>query len=140
MAGTTFANNLARRCAWELKNGKAKITMLSASDQHMYQPGLLYVAIGRMTPDELNRKQARLLEPAISISVDPVETFNLKDNDVVTKSGGNVGYDVIVIATGSRSMPELTPGLAESSINLYTEKRRSSFTISSAPSRAGSSY
>ena len=122
MAGTIFANNLARRCAGEIKNGKAKIMMLSASDQHMYQPGLLYVAMGRMTPDELYREQASLLEPGISLSVDPVETFNLKDNQVVTKSGKTVGYDVIVIATGSRSMPELIPGLAENSINLYTEK------------------
>jgi len=121
MAGTIFANNLARRCSGELKSGKAKITMLSASERHMYQPGLLYVAMGRMTPDELYREQASLLEPGISFSVDPVDKFNLKDNNVVTKSGRTVGYDVIVIATGSRSMPELIPGLAENSINLYTE-------------------
>src|SRR5579863_3249677 len=121
MAGTIFANNLARRCAGELKNGKAQITMLSASERHMYQPGLLYVAMGRMTPDELYREQASLLEPGISFSVDPVEKFNLKDNNVVTKSGKTVSYDIVVIATGSRSMPELTPGLAENSINLYTE-------------------
>ena len=121
MAGTIFANNLARRCSSELKSGKTKITMLSASERHMYQPGLLYVALGRMTPDELYREQASLLEPGISFSVDPVETFNLKDNNVVTKSGKTVGYDIIVIATGSRSMPELIPGLAENSINLYTE-------------------
>ena len=121
MAGTIFANNLARRCSSELKSGKAKITMLSASERHMYQPGLLYVAMGRMTPDELYREQASLLEPGISFSVDPVDKFSLKDNNVVTKSGRTVGYDVIVIATGSRSMPGLIPGLAENSINLYTE-------------------
>jgi sulfide:quinone oxidoreductase len=121
MAGTIFANNLARRCTSELKSGKARITMLSASDRHMYQPGLLYVAMGRMTPDELYREQASLLEPGIAFSVDPVETFNLKENFVVTKSGKTVSYDLIVICTGSRSMPELTPGLAENSVNCYTE-------------------
>lgn len=121
-AGTIFANNLARRCASELKNGKLRITMLSASDRHMYQPGLLYVAMGRMTPDDLYREQAALLEPSIAFSVDPVETFNLKENFVVTKSGKTVSYDLIVICTGSRSMPELTPGLAENSINCYTEE------------------
>ncbi len=126
-AGTIFANNLARRCTSELKSGKVRITMLSASDRHMYQPGLLYVAMGRMTPDELYREQASLLEPGIAFSVDPVETFNLKDNHVVTKSGKTIGYDLIVICTGSRSMPELTPGLAENSVNCYTEEEALKF-------------
>ena len=38
MGGTILANNLARRLKGELKSGKAQITMLAASDQHMYQP------------------------------------------------------------------------------------------------------
>jgi len=121
MGGTIFAINLARRVHSELKSGKVSITMLSASDRHMYQPGLLYVAMGRMTPDELYREQASLLEPGISFHVDPVETFNLKANHVVTKSGKTHEYDLIVISTGSRAMPELIPGLAENSINCYTE-------------------
>ena len=65
MGGTILANNLARRLAVELRSGKARITMLSASDKHMYQPGLLYLAIGRTTPDELYRDQRSLLEPGI---------------------------------------------------------------------------
>ena len=49
MGGTILANNLARRLSGELKAGKASITMLSASDQHMYQPGLLYIAVGKIS-------------------------------------------------------------------------------------------
>jgi len=121
MGGTILANNLARRLKGELKSGKAKITMLSASDRHMYQPGLLYVALGRMAVDELYRDQASLLEPGIEFHVDPVEEFNLDNNKVKTKSGKTFDYDLIVIATGSRAMPENIPGLAENSINVYTE-------------------
>ena len=65
MGGTILANNLARRMKGELKAGKVRITMLSASERHCYLPGLLYVAVGRMTPDELYRDQASLLEPGI---------------------------------------------------------------------------
>lgn len=121
MAGTIFANNLARRIESEMRTGKASITMLSASDQHAYLPGLLYVAFGKMMPNELYREQASLLEPGIKFYVDPVEKFNLKGNHVVTKSGKTHEYDVIVIATGSRATPEDIPGLAENSINVYTE-------------------
>ena len=121
MGGTILANNLARRLKNELKTGKAKITMLSASDKHMYQPGLLYVALGRMATDELYRDQASLLEPGIEFHVDPVEEFHLDKNNVKTKGGKTHSYDLIAIATGSRPVPEAIPGFAENSINVYTE-------------------
>ena len=122
MGGTILANNLARRLKNELKTGKAKITMLSASDKHMYQPGLLYVALGRMATDELYRDQASLLEPGIEFHVDPVEEFHLDKNNVKTKGGKTHSYDLIAIATGSRPVPEAIPGFAENSINVYTEE------------------
>jgi sulfide:quinone oxidoreductase len=121
MGGTILANNLARRLAGEMRAGKVRMTMLSASDKHMYQPGLLYLAIGRMTPDELYRDQRSLLEPGIEFHVDPVEEFRLDSNEVKTKSGKVFGYDIMAIATGSRPTPEEIPGLAESAEQFYTE-------------------
>jgi len=122
MGGTILANNLARRLPNELRSGKAKITMVTASEKHMYQPGLLYLCFGRATPDELYKDQASLLEPGITLVVDPVEEFMLDDNKVKTKGGKVLDYDVLAIATGSRPVPELIPGLAESSETFYTEE------------------
>ena len=110
MGGTILANNLARRLAPELKTGKARITMLSASERHFYQPGLLYLAFGRVTPDELYRDQASLLEPGIEFKVDPVEEFMLDQNQVKTKSGKVVDYDILAIATGSREVSGMSSG------------------------------
>ena len=110
MGGTILANNLARRLTSELRNGKVQLTMLTASERHMYQPGLLYLAIGRMTPEELYRDQASLLEPGIGLHVDPVEEFRLDKNEVKTKSGKVHGYDMLAIATGARPTPEEIPG------------------------------
>ena len=122
MGGTILANNLARRLQPELRSGKAKLTMVTASEKHMYQPGLLYLCFGRMTPDELYRDQASLLEPGIGLVVDPVEEFLLDQNQVKTKGGKTIGYDILAIATGSRPVPELIPGLAENSETFYTEE------------------
>ncbi len=122
MGGTILANNLARRLHEELHGGKAQITMLSASDRHMYQPGLLYVALGRMMPQELYRDQRGLLEPEIEFHVDPVEEFGLDQHQVRTKSGKTYSYDVLVIATGSRIFPDGVPGLKENAEFFYTEE------------------
>lgn len=121
MGGTILANNLARKMRHDLKAGKASITMLSASDKHMYQPGLLYVAVGKMNPAEMYRDQVSLLEPVIDFKVDPVTEFNLDGNSVKTKSGATYGYDKLIIATGSRTHAEGTPGLAEYAEQFYTE-------------------
>jgi len=122
MGGTILANNLARRLKPEMKSGKVQLEMLSASDKHAYLPGLLYVAVGRMTPDELYRDQASLLEPGIAFSVDPVTEFMLDKNQVKTKSGRVVAYDLLAIATGSRIYPEAIPGLKENAEFFYTEE------------------
>ena len=121
MGGTILTNNLARRLGSEVKSHKASITMLSASDRHMYQPGLLYVAVGKMSPDELYRDQTSLLEPGITFRVDPVTKFDLANSNVITESGKKYDYDVIVIATGSRPHAQSTPGLAEHALQFYTE-------------------
>ncbi len=120
--GTIVANNLARRLSKEIMNRKVRITMLSASDQHMYQPGLLYLAFGQMTPDELYRDQASLLESSIDFHVDPVDKFNMNENHVITKSGKKFEYDMLVIATGSRIVPEQVPGMQEGADTFYTEE------------------
>ncbi|MCC7081732.1 MAG: NAD(P)/FAD-dependent oxidoreductase [Burkholderiales bacterium] len=122
MGGTILGNNLARRLAPEMRAGKVQLKMLSASDKHMYQPGLLYLALGRMTPDELYRDQVSLLEPGIDFEVDPVVSFELDHNQVKTKSGKTHAYDILVIATGSRPVPEMIPGLAENAETFYTEE------------------
>jgi len=122
MGGTILANNLARRLKSELKSGKVSLALLSASDQHAYLPGLLYVATGRMTPDELYRDEASLLDPLIEFRVDPVEQFLLDKKQVKTKSGQTFGYDLLVIATGSRIWPEAIPGLKENAEFFYTEE------------------
>jgi len=122
MGGTILANNLARRLKSEMKSGKVRLEMVSASDKHTYLPGLLYVAVGRMTPDELYRDQASLLEPGIAFSVDPAEQFLLDKNQVKTKSGRVIDYDLLAIATGSRMWPESIPGLKENAEFFYTEE------------------
>ncbi len=119
--GTILANNLARALGSEIRSRKLGLTLLSASSRHMYQPGLLYVAFGHMTQDQLYRDEADLLEPEVDFHVDPVKTFQMDQNHVVTESGMKYDYDILVIATGSRDVPEEIPGLKEGADTFYNE-------------------
>jgi sulfide:quinone oxidoreductase len=120
MGGTIAANNVARRLSKEIRQGSVKITMLSASDQHWYQPGLLYVAFGKMALNDICRDQSSLLEPGIKFFVDPVEEFEISSNRVRTKAGVVHDYDMLVIATGCEAVYDEVPGLKESSETPYT--------------------
>lgn len=119
--GTILANNLARRLSAQIRARQVKLTMLTASDRHMYQPGLLYVAFGQMSPDEIYRDQASLLESSVDFHVDPVDEFLLEQKKVTTSSGKTYDYDILVIATGSRIVPEEVPGMTEGAETFYTE-------------------
>lgn len=120
--GTILGNNLARQLAGEIRAGRVRLTMLSDSDRHMYQPGLLYVAFGQMTPDQLYRNQASLLEPGIDFHVDPVVQFQLDQNRVKTQGGKTHEYDILAIATGARIVPQEVPGMSEGAETFYTEE------------------
>ena len=119
--GTIVANNLARRLAREIRAGKVRLTLLSASDRHMYQPGLLYVAFGQMAPDELYRDEASLLEPEHRLPRRPRQTIRARPEAGQTESGKTHAYDILVIATGSRIVPEEVPGLNEGAEHFFTE-------------------
>ena len=67
MAGSIVANGLARKLNKEMNNDLVEITVISATDQHLYQPGLLYLAFGRVRENELYRDQKDILDKRIEL-------------------------------------------------------------------------
>ena len=113
LAGTIIANGLCRNMAGELSNGAVGITMLGTSDQHLYQPGLLYLPFGKIRETELFRDQRKVLNRRVPYFIDPAANIDVDKKVVTTESGKTHDYDYLVLATGSRIMPQNIPGLAE---------------------------
>ncbi len=113
LAGTIVGNGLARQLSRQLRNNEASITVLGTTDQHMYQPGLLYVPFGRMREQDLFRDQRKILNSKVHFHVDPAKKIDAKKNQVVTESGKTFGYDYCVVATGSRLRHDTIPGMTE---------------------------
>jgi sulfide:quinone oxidoreductase len=113
LAGTIVANGLCRQLRDELAAASVTITMLGATDTHMYQPGLLYVPFGKIREADLFRDQRKVLDRRVAFFVDPAKRIDVDKKSVETQSGRSYGYDYLVIATGSRLRPETIPGMVE---------------------------
>jgi sulfide:quinone oxidoreductase len=109
--GTLLANRLRRLLAPR----EAEITVVDQDDRHVYQPGLLFVPFGLADPGKITRSRQRQLHAGIGFHRAAVERVDLGAEAVVLDDGTVLGYDVLVIATGARLLPEETDGLAGAS-------------------------
>jgi sulfide:quinone oxidoreductase len=106
--GTLVANRLRRA----LSRDAADILVIDADDEHVYQPGLLFVPFGKADPGNLIRPRHRQLRSGVIFKQAAVDRVDLDANEVLLAGGDRVSYDVLVIATGARLIPEETDGLA----------------------------
>ena len=115
-AGTMIANRLVRRLAedWE-------ITVVDRDDEHHYQPGYLFLPFGDYTRDQIVRSRHHTLRDGITLILGEVDRVDADTNRVLLGDGRWLGYDYLVIATGTTPRPEQTPGM------LDLEWRRSVF-------------
>ncbi len=105
--GTIVANRLRRRLA----HSGTTITVVDENDDHLYQPGLLFVPFGLADPAELVRPRGRQLHDDIDYVQGAIDRVDLLENEVHLTDGRLLGYDVLVIATGAILLPGETDGL-----------------------------
>ena len=89
----------------------ADIVVVDQDDQHVYQPGLLFVPFGLADPDEITRPRHRQLHAGIGFRRAAVERVDLGREAVLLDDGTALRYDALVIVTGARLVPEETEGL-----------------------------
>ena len=107
VGGTIVANLVSREVG-----DQARVTLVDSTGIHVYQPGFLYVAVGDEKPENLRREESRLLRSDVKLVVDQATLVRTDERKVVLKSGKTLRYDELVLATGSRIVPEEVPGAA----------------------------
>jgi sulfide:quinone oxidoreductase len=105
--GTLIANRLQRLVG----PSSAEIVVVDSNDEHVYQPGLLFVRLGRARPHGLTRPRHRQLRSGIAFRRAAVDCVDLEQNEVRLADGTSLDYDILVVATGARLIPEETEGL-----------------------------
>ncbi len=103
--GTLTANRLRKEVP------DALITVVDENDRHVYQPGLLFVPFGLAHPEDIVRPRGRQLHDGIVYHPSKIDHVDIQTQQVSLADGTVLDYDVLVVATGSRLVPEETEGL-----------------------------
>jgi sulfide:quinone oxidoreductase len=87
--------------------------------QHVYQPGFMYIAMGGERAEKLVRPERSLLDEEVQLQVGRAVRIDEAKSQVEMADGSFIGYDELVIATGSRIVPEEIEHFGEEAHHFY---------------------
>ncbi len=109
-AGTMVANRLRP----VLDTNEWAITIVDQDETHYYQPGLLFIPFGMYSKNDVVKPRRDFIPASVEFILSPIECIEPEQNRVrLVKDGRYLNYDFLVIASGTRTRPEQTPGLQE---------------------------
>ncbi|HYS32854.1 MAG TPA: FAD/NAD(P)-binding oxidoreductase [Streptosporangiaceae bacterium] len=106
-AGTMVVNKLRRK----LDRDRWQITVVDQDDKHLYQPGFLFIPFGVYAPAEVQRSRHRYIPDGVELVLGEIDRVDADANKVLLTDGRELGYDYLVIATGTTPRPDQTPGM-----------------------------
>jgi sulfide:quinone oxidoreductase len=119
VGGTLAANLLARKLKRRIDAGSVALTLVDEGGEHVYQPGFMYIAMGGERADKLHRPERSLLDRRIQLVIARATRIDAGARLVEFETGEPLEYDYLVIATGSRIVPEEIPHFAEEAHHFY---------------------
>ena len=120
VGGTLTANLLVKRLHREIDRGIVEVTVVDATGRHTYQPGFMYIAMGGERASKLQRPERSLLDHRANLIVGEVGRVDPTTRSVVLTDGMSLLYDYLVLATGSRIVPESIEHFVEEAHHFYT--------------------
>ena len=127
-AGTMVANKLIKR----LDTSQWSVTVVDKNDIHDYQPGYLFIPFGINSPDQIRRTKHPFIADGVELLMAEIDTVDPEGKVVTFTDGRTIGYDYLVIASGTTPRPDQTPGM----LGEEWHKSVGSSTPSRAPSRS----
>ncbi len=120
VGGTLTANLLVKKLRKQIEAGAVEVMVVDATGEHVYQPGFMYIAMGGERAENLQRPERSLLDKRVTLLVGKVVKVDDASRHVELEDGLVLGYDHLVLATGSRIVPEAIEHFAEEAHHFYT--------------------
>ena len=106
-AGTMMANHLISK----LPKSEWKITIIDEYKTHYYQPGFLFLPFDIYTTKQVQKKGKKFIPKGVEYIQEKIEVILPEDNRVQLETGQSIGYDILIVATGTKIAPEETEGM-----------------------------
>ncbi len=106
-AGTMMLNKLHKVLdmqEWEL-------TIVDQFKTHYYQPGFLFIPFGIYKRQDVTKPKHDFFPSGVNVIYDKIDKIEGEKNRVLLEGGKVLLYDFLIIATGTQTRPEETPGL-----------------------------
>ena len=105
-AGTMMANHLDDKLEDDWK-----ITIIDQDATHYYQPGFLFLPFDLYKPSQIKKKRTRFLPKGVRYLQEKIDRIVPEANKVRLEDGKELGYDILIVATGARTAPEEVEGM-----------------------------
>ena len=107
--GTIMANKLRSildRSEWD-------ITLVDQYKTHYYQPGFLFIPFGIYNKNDVIKPKSDFFPPGVNVIFSEIDLIEGDKNQVRLGNGKILNYDYMILATGTQTRPDETPGLKE---------------------------
>ena len=108
-AGTIMLNKLAP----VLDKKEWQIIIVDQNETHFYQPGFLFIPFGIYTENDVIKPRRDFFPSGTEVIISPIEVILPEQNKVKLANGKVLGYDFLIIATGTQVHPEEVEGMVD---------------------------
>ena len=106
-AGTMMANRLRKK----LSADKWTIAIVDQYPKHYYQPGFLFMPFGIYSEKDVVKPKREFIPRAVEYIEAEIDQIGAEHNRVILRSGEQLDYDLLIIATGVKTAPDQTEGM-----------------------------
>ncbi len=121
VGGTLVANLISRKIKKQIDAGEARVTVVDEKGEHVYQPGFMYIAMGNQDPRSLRKPERRLLDDRVELVIGAVTAIDEAGSQVTLADGSTLDYTQLILATGSRILPETIEHFEQEAHHFYSE-------------------
>ena len=108
-AGTMMANKLHKA----LDSEEWEITIVDQYRTHYYQPGFLFIPFNIYSKQDVIKPKSNFFPPGVKVVYNTIDKIVGDENKVLLDGGQVLQYDYMILATGTETRPDETPGLKD---------------------------
>jgi len=108
-AGTMMVNHLKKK----LNKNEWRLTIVDQEKTHYYQPGFLFMPFDIYTEDQIKKPTEKFIPKGVQYINEVIDRIDADNNNVLLENGQELGYDILIIATGTTPNPDEIEGMSD---------------------------